>query len=120
MTRAGIVHMGIREVSPENRDEFIGIADRAIKSFRDQPGVDSFIVAQDVQDPNRFYVFEEWGDEDGMNELLVSDVTREIGQSVAELCESRVSTFWKSDRIEIPEGHFIAAVKDGVPVFKRR
>jgi len=53
------------KVKPEKRDQFLeAIEDDSICSVRDEPGCLRFDVLQDQNDPDRYYFYEVYKDED--------------------------------------------------------
>lgn len=53
-------------VKPEARAEAVRLAIEVAAATRDEPGCLSYRFFADLEDPNRFFVFEEWRDADAL------------------------------------------------------
>ncbi len=47
-------------INPENRDAAIEASVKMARATREEPGCIEYAFHQDLEDPNRFHVFEKW------------------------------------------------------------
>ena len=61
-----IVIGGYIALDPDKRDAAIEAAVEMMAATREEPGCISYTMSGDLEDPGRFYIFEEWRDADAL------------------------------------------------------
>ena len=81
---AYVLHVELR-VRPDRREQFLAaIEENATASVRDEPGCSRFDVVQDVADPDHFYLYEIYRDEDALGEHRRAPHFLRLRQAAAE------------------------------------
>jgi len=68
-----IVIAGRVTVKPERREEAIRVARTMVAATRREPGCRAYGFHADLEDPNVFFVFEEWQDEQSLARHFQTD-----------------------------------------------
>lgn len=73
--------------------EFLQIIENAHHRIRNTPGCLSLDVVQDLRNPNIFFTYSKWVDEDKLNEYRDSTLFREVWPSTKRLFAAKPETW---------------------------
>ncbi len=80
-----LVVAAILQVKPEQRELFLKFAKATIKPTREEPGVITYILYEDVTKPNTFIYFEEWKSRKALEEHLKQPYVKNLVDKFPEL-----------------------------------
>ena len=76
---------GAVRLDPARREAAIAAASEMMRETRREPGCITYTMSADVEDPGRFWIFEEWESEQALAEHFASPHMRSFQTRVAEL-----------------------------------
>lgn len=86
-----LVIAGAVRLDPSKRDAAIAAASEMMRETRKEPGCITYTMSADVEDPGRFWIFEEWESEQALAEHFASPHMRAFQAQVGELGVSETS-----------------------------
>jgi quinol monooxygenase YgiN len=98
-----LVVTGLIEVAEESRNDFIRHASEMAKTTRTESGCNAYAFFQDIEDPNRFRIYEEWENEAALEAHFKTDHMAEyraVSQTL-EISSVHIDKFESGDRVRI-------------------
>jgi quinol monooxygenase YgiN len=68
-----ILTIGRFEVDGNRRSAFLSFADQLVEEERNAPGCIAFDISEDITQPNRFFMIEQWEDMEALDAHTSSD-----------------------------------------------
>jgi quinol monooxygenase YgiN len=80
------------QIKPEKRADFLALAEEAIARTQEEPGVISYNLYEDPNEPNSFIFFEQWKSRQSLDVHLAADYTATLLAQFGDFVESEPST----------------------------
>ncbi|WP_051037902.1 putative quinol monooxygenase [Thalassoporum mexicanum] len=80
------------KIKPEKREDFLALAEEAIARTQEEPGVISYNLFEDPNEPNSFIFFEQWKSRKSLDVHLEADYTARLLARFGDFVDSEPST----------------------------
>jgi quinol monooxygenase YgiN len=80
------------KIKPDKRDDFLALAEEAIALTQDEPGVISYNLFEDPNEPNSFIFFEQWKSRRSLDVHLEADYTARLLERFGDFVDDEPST----------------------------
>lgn len=97
-----VLIMGVFDVDPAKRDAALELFKKMNKGSAEEPGCVRYAFAADLDDPNRFHLYECWADKAALETHFETDSLQEFRRLIPELVTDRSISRWTGN--EAPLG----------------
>jgi quinol monooxygenase YgiN len=80
------------KIKPDQRENFLALAEEAIDRTKDEPGVISYNLFEDPNEPNSFIFFEQWKSRKSLDVHLKADYTERLLDQFGDFVDDEPST----------------------------